>query len=52
MGKAFEKQIKTIEDHGEKKQIGALKGLDLKTKAIIGKSHDNPAISKENYDKL
>ena len=52
MGKAFEKQIKTIENHGEKKQIGALKGSDLKTKAIIGKSHDNPAISKENYDKL
>ena len=52
MGKAFEKQIKTIEDHEKKQQIGALKGLDLKTKAIIGKSHDNPAISKENYDKL
>ena len=46
LGKAFEKQIKTIEDQGEK-QVEA-----LKTKAINDKSDNNPAISKEIYDKL
>ena len=43
LGKAFEKQIKRIEDQGEK-QVEA-----LKTKAIEGKSHNNPPISKEIY---
>ena len=46
LGKAFEKQIKTIEDQGQK-QVEA-----LKTKAINDKSDNNPAISKEIYDKL
>ena len=46
LGKAFEKLIKTIEDQGQK-QVAA-----LKTKAINDKSDNNPAISKEIYDKL
>ena len=46
LGKAFEKQIKTIEDQGQK-QVEA-----LKRKAINDKSDNNPAISKEIYDKL
>ena len=46
LGKAFEKQIKTIEDQGQK-QVES-----LKTKAINDKSDNNPAISKEIYDKL
>ena len=40
LGKAFEKQIKTIEDQGQK-QVEA-----LKTKAINDKSDNNPLISK------
>ena len=44
--KAFEKQIKTIEDQGEK-QVAA-----LKTKAINDKLDNNPPISKEIYDKI
>ena len=49
LGKAFEKQIKTIEDQG-KKQVDPLK--NLKTKAITYKSDDddNTPISKEIYD--
>ena len=41
MGKAFEKQIKTIEDQG-KKQVDALKNLKLKeeTKLIEDKSNN------------
>ena len=41
MGKAFEKQIKTIEDQGQK-QVEALKDLKPKeqTKAIEGKSNN------------
>ena len=35
MGKAFEKQIKTIEDQGQK-QIKALEDLELKSKSIDG----------------
>ena len=46
MGKAFEKQIETIEDQG-KKQVEA-----LKTKVINDKSNNNPPISKEIYDKM
>ena len=48
MGKAFEKQIKTIEDQGEK-QIDALK--DLKPKVITYKlddDNDKTSISKRN----
>ena len=51
--KAFEKQIKTIEDQG-KKQVIALEDLKLKeqTKAIEGKSDDKLSIQKEKYDRL
>ena len=51
LGKAFEKQIKTIEDQG-KKQSDALRNLKPKkqTKAITYKSDDgNTLISKEIY---
>ena len=53
MGKAFEKQIKTIEDQG-KKQTDALKDLKLKqqTKATEDKSDNKLSIQKENYDRL
>ena len=54
VGKAFEKQIKTIEDEGEK-QVDALKKLKPKkqTKAITYKSDDdNTLISKEIYDDI
>ena len=50
MGKAFEKQIKTIEDQG-KKQVDALENLKLK--AIETRSNDNkPTIIKEIYNKI
>ena len=51
LGKAFEKQIKTIEDQG-KNQVNALENLN--TKAITYKSGDddrNP-FSKEIYDEI
>ena len=60
LGKAFEKQIKTIEDQG-KKQVDALESLKPKeqTKAITYKSDDddddddnNTPISKEIYDEI
>ena len=53
LGKAFEKQIKTIEDQW-KKQVKALEDLKLKeqTKAIEGKSDDKLSIQKEKYDRL
>ena len=56
LGKAFEKQIKTIEDQGEK-QIDALKDLKPKeqTKAITYKSdddNDKTSTSKEIYDEI
>ena len=44
LGKTFEKQIRTIEDQGEK-QIDALK-------AIESKSNNKPLISKELYNKI
>ena len=47
LGKAFEKQIKTIEDQGEK-QINALKVLE--PKAIESGSNNKPVITKEIYD--
>ena len=50
MGKAFQKQIKTIEDQG-KKQADALESL--KGKAIESGSNDNkPIIAKEIYNKI
>ena len=54
LGKAFEKQIKTIEDQG-KKQVDALESLKPKeqTKAITYKSDDdNTPISKEIYEEI
>ena len=50
LGKAFEKQIKTIEDQG-KKQVDALESL--KRKAVESGSNDNkPSITKEIYDEI
>ena len=50
LGKAFEKQIKTIEDQG-KKQVDALE--NLKPKAIESGFNDNkPIITKEIYNKI
>ena len=49
MGKAFEKQIKTIEDQG-KKQVDALKVLE--SKAIESGSNNKPAITQEFYDTI
>ena len=52
MGKAFEKQIKTIEDQREK-QIDALK--DLKTRAITYKlddDNDKTSTIREIYDEI
>ena len=49
MGKAFEKQIKTIEDQGEK-QINVLKVLE--PKAIQSGSNNKLVITKEIYDKI
>ena len=46
LGKAFEKQIKTIEDQG-KKQVEALKVLE--PKAIDSRSNNKPVITKEIY---
>ena len=48
LGKAFEKQIKTIEDHG-KKQIQAFE--NLKPKAIQSGSNNKSTITKEIYNK-
>ena len=47
-GKAFDKQIKTIEDQG-KKQVDALKILE--PKEIESASNNKPVITKEIYDK-
>ena len=49
LGKAFEKQIKTIEDQGEK-QINALKVLEPKT--IESGSNNKPVITKEIYNEI
>ena len=52
LGKAFEKQIKTIEDQ-EEKQIDAIK--DLKRKGITYKSdddNDKTSTNKEIYDEI
>ena len=49
LGKAFEKQIKTIEDEGEK-QIVVLK--DLKPKAITYNDDESLEQKEESYNKL
>ena len=49
MGKAFEKQIKTIEDQGEK-QGEALKGLE--PKVIESESNNKQSVSKDIYNKI
>ena len=49
MGKTFEKQIKTIEDQGQK-QVDALKVLE--PKAIESGSNNKPIITQEIYDKI
>ena len=49
LGKTFEKQIKTIEDHG-KKQVEALE--NLKPKAIENGSNNKSTITIEIYDKI
>ena len=49
MGKAFQKQIKTIEDQG-KKQVDALE--NLKPKAIESGSNNKPIITQEIYNKI
>ena len=46
LGRAFEKQIKTIEDQGHNKVEA------LKTNAINAKFDNNSSISKEIYDKI
>ena len=54
LGKAFERQIKTIEDQG-KKQVEALKPEDLKPeeqKAIEDKFDDKLSMQKETYNRL
>ena len=52
MLKAFEKQIKTIEDQG-KKQVKALENLKPKEqKAIDDKSDDKLSMQKEPYNRL
>ena len=49
LGKAFEKQIKIIEDQG-KKQVDALKVLE--PKVIESGSNNKPVITQEFYDKI
>ena len=49
LGKAFDKQIKTIEDQG-KKQVDTLNVL--KPKEIESISNNKPVINKEIYDKI
>ena len=49
LGKPFEKQIKTIEDQGQK-QVDALKVLE--PKANESESNNKPVITKEIYDKI
>ena len=53
LAKAFEKQIKTNKDQGQK-QVEALKDLKPKeqTKAIVDKSDDELLMQKETYDRL
>ena len=46
MGKTFEKQIKTIEDQGER-QVEVLKGLKYHSKQLTNDCEDKLLISKE-----
>ena len=48
MGKAFKKQIKTIEDQGQK-QVDTLKLLKPKS---IGSESSKQSINKDIYDKI
>ena len=49
LGKAFEKEIRTIEDQ-DQKQFDALKVLE--PKAIESESNNKPAITQEFYNKI
>ena len=49
LGKAFEKQVKTIQDQGQK-QIKALKVLERE--AIESESNNQPVITQEFYNKV
>ena len=49
LGKACEKQIKTIEDQGQK-QVDALKVLE--SKAIESGSNNKPILTQEVYDEI
>ena len=49
LGKAFKKQLRTIEDQGQK-QVDALKVLE--PKAIESGSNNKPIITQEIYDKI
>ena len=49
MGKAFEKQINTIEEQG-KKQVDTLKVLE--PKAIESESNNKPVITQNFYNKI
>ena len=46
MGKVFEKQIKTIDDQGQK-QIGALENLKDQNKQLVNDDEDKLLLSKE-----
>ena len=50
LGKAFEKQIKSNEDQGQK-QIDALKVLELKV-IESGSDNNKPVITPKNYNKI
>ena len=53
LGKAFEKQIKAIEDQGQK-QVKTLKDLksEEQTRPIVDKSDDELLLQKETYNRL
>ena len=53
MGKAFEKQIKTIEGQGQK-QVKTLKDLNSEeqTRPIVDKSDDELLLQKETYNRF
>ena len=50
LGKAFEKQIKSNEDQGQK-QIDVLKVLELKV-IESGSDNNKPVITQKNYNKI
>ena len=53
LGKAFEKQIKAIEDQGQK-QVKTLKDLksEEQTRPIVDKSDDELLLQKETYNRF